>query len=107
MKRLMVPLALVSTAALVLSGCAGAAGGAGSDSGGGDGFAHGAAQEEVDAVLADLEPVTLKYQPAASSPNSIMAPATHAYKAYIEERSGGKITLDVIWGQAVAGYDEI
>lgn len=107
MKRLTVPLALASTAALVLSGCAGAAGGSGSEPGGGDGYAYGASQEEVDAVLADLEPVTLKYQPPASSPNSIMAPAAHAYEEYIEERSGGKITLDVIWGQAIAGYGEI
>lgn len=107
MKKLLVPLALVSTTALLVSGCAGGAGGSGSESASGDGFTYGAPQEDVDAVLADLDPVTLTYQPPASSPNSIMAPAANAYKEYIEERSGGKITLDVVWGQAIAGYGEV
>ena len=107
MTRLLAPLAIVTSAALALSGCAGGAGGGGGGDGGGEGFAFGASQEDVDAVLADLEPVTLTYQPPAASPQSIMAPAATAYQEYIEERSGGKITLDVVWGQAIAGYSEV
>ena len=107
MTRKLAPLAIAASAALALSGCAGGAGGGSAGSGGGEGFAFGASQEDVDAALADLEPVTLTYQPPAASPESIMAPAATAYQEYIEERSGGKITLDVVWGQAIAGYSEI
>ena len=107
MTRKLAPLAIAASAALALSGCAGGAGGGSAGSGGGEGFAFGASQEDVDAVLADLEPVTLTYQPPAASPQSIMAPAATAYQEYIEERSGGKITLDVVWGQAIAGYSEV
>src|SRR5699024_3401917 len=31
----------------------------------------------------------------------------HRFKEYVEERSDGKITVDVVWGQAIAGYAEI
>ena len=89
MTRKLAPLAIAASAALALSGCAGGAGGGSAGSGGGEGFAFGASQEEVDAALADLEPVTLTYQPPAASPESIMAPAATAYQEYIEERSGG------------------
>lgn len=97
-------LSATSIAALLLSGCAGSAG---ESDGEGEGFEYGASQEEVDAVLEDLEPVTLTYQPSAQSPNSVLAPAGEAFKDYVEERSNGKITLDVTYGQAIAGYDEI
>lgn len=103
------PLAAAAIcAALTLSSCAGSAGtGASSGTGSGDGFEYGADQAAVDEALADLDPVTLTYQPAAASPESIMAPAAYAYQDYIEERSGGKITLDLVWGQAIAGYSEV
>ncbi|HLR44448.1 MAG TPA: TRAP transporter substrate-binding protein DctP [Brevibacterium sp.] len=100
--------AAIACAALTLSSCAGSAGTGGSAGGeAGAGFEYGAEQSAVDEALADLEPVTLTYQPAAASPESIMAPAALAYKKFIEERSGGKITLDLVWGQAIAGYSEI
>ncbi|GAA2010086.1 C4-dicarboxylate ABC transporter substrate-binding protein [Brevibacterium samyangense] len=104
------PLLVAASAAgaLTLSACAGSAGGAGgSGSGGGEGFAYGAPQEEVDAALADLEPVTLTYQPSAASPTSVMADSAHAYKEMVEERSGGKITIELVWGQAIAGYTDV
>lgn len=71
------------------------------------GFAPGAPQEEVDAVIADLDPVTLTYQSPASSPTAALAPRAHAFKEAVEERSGGQITIDVVWGQAIAGYSEL
>jgi len=88
------------------------AGGAGSvrddvDQSGGEGFAYGAGQDEVDAVLADLEPVTLTYQPGASSQTSNTAFNGLAFQEYIEERSGGKITLETAWGQSIAPYSEL
>ncbi|GAA4283052.1 hypothetical protein GCM10022261_05830 [Brevibacterium daeguense] len=93
----------------VASGC-GAPGGEpdGGDTGGtGSGFAYGASQEEVDAALAELEPVTITYQPSAASAESIIGPNGTDIKEAIETRSGGKITVDVVWGQAIAGYAEI
>jgi TRAP-type C4-dicarboxylate transport system substrate-binding protein len=71
------------------------------------GFDYGASQEEVDALLADLEPVTLTYQPGGSSAESVTAANGLAFKEYVEERSGGKITLETTWGQAIAPYTEL
>ncbi|MGO1396901.1 MAG: TRAP transporter substrate-binding protein DctP [Brevibacterium yomogidense] len=75
--------------------------------GGGDGFAYGSTQEDVDAALADLEPVTLTYQPGGSSAESVTAANGLAFREYVEERSGGKITLETTWGQAIAPYGEL
>jgi TRAP-type C4-dicarboxylate transport system substrate-binding protein len=72
-----------------------------------EGFEYGAPQAEVDEIIADLEPVTLTYQPEASSPDGISAMAANLYKDEIESRSNGKISLDIVWGQAVASFDEI
>ena len=58
-------------------------------------------------MLADLEPVTLSYQPGGSSAESVTAANGLAFKEYVEERSGGKITLETTWGQAIAPYDEL
>ncbi|WP_029089750.1 TRAP transporter substrate-binding protein DctP [Brevibacterium album] len=98
-------LAMTAAVVLTASACAGSAGE--SDGGGGEGFEYGASQEEVDAVLADLEPATITYQAGAQSPESVSAQSANAFKEYIEERSGGKLTVDVVWGQAIAGYAEI
>lgn len=99
-------LAVIIAASLVVSACAGSAGTEG-EGGGGEGFDYGASQDDVDAVLADLDPVEITYQAGAQSPNSVSALSAHNLKEYVEERSGGKITVDVVWGQAIAGYGEI
>lgn len=65
----------------LLAGCGGSVSGDGSGAGGsagsgdstGEGFAHDASQDEIDAALADLEPVTLTFQPSAMSDQSILA----------------------------------
>ncbi|WP_349828258.1 hypothetical protein [Brevibacterium litoralis] len=56
--RLLAP-ALAAGAALTLTACAGSAGstGGGATTGDGAGFEYGASQEEVDAAIADLDPV--------------------------------------------------
>src|SRR5699024_10088550 len=56
----------------MLAGCAGSAGdsGGGSDAGG-EGFAWDAPQEEVDAAVADHEPVTLTLQAGGPTEDSI------------------------------------
>ncbi|WP_029088148.1 C4-dicarboxylate ABC transporter substrate-binding protein [Brevibacterium album] len=95
--------------ALALTACAGSAGteGGGGGEGSAEGFEYGAPQEDVDALLADLDPVTIKFQPSAASPDSVMAPAGTVFKEIVEERSGGKIEVELIWGQAIAGYGEV
>lgn len=96
---------LAITSLLFVSGCAGSVSNS-SGTGGGKGFAYGASQSEVDSVLEDLDPVTLVYQPSGSSPDTPAAVAGHSFAEAIEERSGGKISLDMVWGQAIAGYPE-
>jgi TRAP-type C4-dicarboxylate transport system substrate-binding protein len=94
--------------ALVLAGCGGNAEGEENGADSGDtGFEYGASQEEVNAVVEDLEPVTITFQPPAASENSVMAPAGTVFKEIVEERSNGKITVEMVWGQAIAGYDEV
>src|SRR5690606_26152169 len=86
-RRMLGAAALTGTAALVLSACAGSIGGGSGGAGGGEGFEYGASQEEVDAVLEGLEPVTLTFQPGAASAESIMSPAATEIADRIEERS--------------------
>lgn len=93
--------------ALTLSGCAGSVSSGGSSDGGGEGFEYGAPQEDVNGIIEDFEPVTLTFQPVAASPTSIASPAGTVMKDLVEERSNGKIDIEIVWGQAIAGYDEI
>lgn len=92
--------------AVALSSCAGSAGGQDDTNGGGSGFPYGASQEEIDAVIADLDPVALTYQTAAASPDSVQA-KDKVWAEGIEERSGGKITVEIVYGQAIAGFSEV
>lgn len=95
--------------AVTMSACSGGVaptGGSGS-SGSGEGFEYDADQSAVDELIADEEPVTLKYQPTAASPNSKAAPAIFGFKEAIEERSNGQITVEIIWGQAIASFAEL
>lgn len=94
----------------LLAGCAGSVGGdSNSDSkaSAGAGFAYDASQDDIDKALADLDPVTLKFQPSSMSEKSILAPNGLDVKKAIEERSGGKITVDIVWGQAIASYADV
>lgn len=94
----------------LLAGCAGSVGGdSSSDSkaSAGAGFAYDASQDDIDKALADLDPVTLKFQPSSMSEKSILAPNGLDVKKAIEERSGGKITVDIVWGQAIASYADV
>src|SRR5690625_1645409 len=104
--RALATVSFGAAAALVLSSCSGSAGG-GEAGGSGEGFEYGASQEEISEVIADLEPVTLTYQPGAASPNTPNAANAHAFVEAIEERSDGKINFEVAWGQSIAEHGEI
>lgn len=100
-------VAAVGTALLMsATACAGSVGSQGGSAANAEGYEFGAGQADIESALADLDPVTLTYQSAASSPAGIQA-KDKVWAESIEERSGGKITVDVVYGQAIAGFDEI
>ncbi|SMY12425.1 C4-dicarboxylate ABC transporter substrate-binding protein [Brevibacterium jeotgali] len=105
--RAVTATAAVAALSMALSACAGSAGAGGSSDDAGDGYAYGAAQEEIDAAIADLEPVTINYQIPATSMESPQASLGTDFKEAVEERSGGKITVDLAWNQSIAAYDEV
>lgn len=99
-------LAVTAAASVFLTACAGQVGD-GSEGGAGDGVPAGATNEEFQDALADMPETTLVYQPVAPSQNSKSAPRALEFKERVEEASGGKIEIDLVWGQAVAGFSEI
>lgn len=103
-----VPLAAaLSAACLVLSACGGTVGSQTSQSeGAGDGFDYDADQNEVDQLLSDLDPVTLNFQVPAPSPQADLAAIGTEFKEYVEDRSNGQITIDVVYGNAIASHTE-
>lgn len=107
-RRMGALISMGAVAAVSVTGCAGGVSSGGAGSGvAGQGFEYGAAQEEVDRIIEDLDPVTLRFQPVAASPTSIASPAGTVLKEMVEERSGGKIEVEIVWGQAIAGYADI
>lgn len=109
MKRLMTrTLAVLSVAALTgLAGCAGSAAQSSDDAGGGAGVDYGASPEEYQEALADMDPVTLTYQPGAQSSQGHTGEAEQLFVDRVHEVSGGAITLEPVWGQAVAAFDDV
>ncbi|PZT91114.1 MAG: C4-dicarboxylate ABC transporter substrate-binding protein [Gordonia sp. (in: high G+C Gram-positive bacteria)] len=93
----------------LLTACAGGvgAGGDGGGTGSGEGFDYSAEQATVDGIVEDLDPVTINYQSGAPSPNALVATPALQFKEYIEERSNGKITVDLHWSGSIASYAEV
>ncbi|MCQ6367091.1 hypothetical protein, partial [Bacillus cereus] len=54
-----------------------------------------------------MEPVELTYQVSASSAESSSGQREEAFADAVEEMSGGAITLDIVYGNAVVPPDEI
>lgn len=94
----------LTLSALLLAGCSESSG---PEPGHDQGFPYGADQETVDEIIRDMEPVNLTYQPTAASAESNSAASGIAFAEAVEERSGGKITMDLVWGQSIAPYGEI
>lgn len=95
----------MAAALAVTAGCAGAAGGEVTEAEG-EGVPYGASQEEYAEALADMEPVELVYQ-AGSSATGHTAEREEAFAESIEEWSDGKITIETLWGNPIAPYDEV
>ncbi|WP_349826918.1 TRAP transporter substrate-binding protein DctP [Brevibacterium litoralis] len=103
--------ALTASLALALTACAGGAGGGGATSGGGDGggegYAWDASDEEIKAAFADIDPVTITYQPSAQSAEGMDSYRALGFAEKVEELSDGKVTVDIVYAQAIAGYTEL
>jgi TRAP-type C4-dicarboxylate transport system substrate-binding protein len=97
----------LATVILALAGCAGSAGASGSGQEAGEGYEYGASEEEIKAAFADVEPTTLVYQPAAFSENDLTAHRAQVFAETIERLSAGKITIDLVYAQAIAAQDEL
>lgn len=94
------------TLALTLTACAGGVE-TGSDGDAGAGVEPRADFATYEEALSDMAPVTLTYQPSAQSAETMDGYRALELKENVEEASGGKITLDIVYGQAIAGYSEI
>ncbi len=98
----LISAAVASATIMALSACAGGAGGTAGASPG-DGFEFGADQSVVDAAVEDLEPVTLRLSSDAPSEEAANSASTLQFKEEIEEKSNGKISIDIAWGHSVTG----
>ncbi|OUZ10147.1 C4-dicarboxylate ABC transporter substrate-binding protein [Aeromicrobium sp. PE09-221] len=101
-KRLFATLAAASV--VTLSACAEQGGSGGSA--GGDGIEPGASKEDYIAAFEDVDPITIRTQSPAPK-GSITGKNVEDYLASVEEWSGGKITFDIAYANAVAEPAEI
>lgn len=111
MRKLTAGFALAGLA--LLTGCGGTADTAESTdandttAASGEGVEFGASADEFQAALADMEPVELTYQAGASSGQDHTGQRELAFASAIEEKSGGKIKVNTLFGQAIASYDQV
>jgi TRAP-type C4-dicarboxylate transport system substrate-binding protein len=98
--------AAIASTAVLAAGCAGGvqAGNAGET---GAGYEYGASESEIREALADMEPTTLVFQPAAMSESDVLAQRPLEFKEKVEALSDGKITVDIVYAQAIAPYLEV
>ena len=108
-KNLMNFASLAAVASLALTGCT-MAGNSSADSGSsasGTGVAYGSSKADFQAALADMKEVSLKFQVSSTSATSISGQRDQAFADAIEEWSGGKIKIEVIYANAVVAPDGI
>lgn len=102
LKRFPGVVALGAVAAL-LAGCSGSVETSSPSERGPDGFEYGASQNDVDAAIDGLEPVSLVFQSTSSSPTALNAASSENFKEAIEERSNGQISVEIAWGYSASG----
>lgn len=96
---------LLAVSALAVAGCSKADQASAGDAG--EGVAIGASAEDYHEALADMEPVELTFQVSSASAEATSGQRDLAFAEAVEEMSGGKITLDVVFANAVVPPDEI
>src|SRR5690625_1849144 len=106
LRRRLAGVAGIAAASLFLASCGGSAEEAAGDAAQETGYEYGASEEEIQALFEDVEPVTLTFQPAALSPNDPFAERAIKFAENVERLSDGKVTVDIVYGQAVASHDE-
>lgn len=98
--------AALAALALTLTACSGeTTSGDGTDEE--QGYEYDAPQEDINAAIEELEPVTITYQIPATSQQSPQANLGTHYKEAVEERSNGKITVELAWNQSIASYEDL
>lgn len=96
--------AALALAATLVAGCAESASASGG--GGGDGVEYGATKDDYIAAFEDVDPIQLYTQSPAPKDSATGVPV-EKYLDRITEWSGGKITFDVAYSNAVAPPAEI
>lgn len=99
-------LVVASVLAIGLAGCAESSGSGGSGNGGGESVPVGADQETYVEALADMDPVTLQMQSTAPQ-GAATGRRFEDYAAAVEEWSGGKISFEIAYANAIAPVPEV
>jgi len=97
-------LVLVAAVAFALVGCADERGDG--RAGGGAGLAYGATKAEFVAALADMKPVTLRMQSTAPQ-GAATGRRFEDYAKAVADWSGGKVTFDIAYANAVVPPAEV
>lgn len=98
--------AALAALALVLTSCGGEAAD-GDEAGEDQGYEFEATQDEINAAIEELDPVTISYQIPATSQQSPQASLGTDFKEAVEERSNGQITVELAWNQSIAPYEDL
>lgn len=100
-------IALATAGLVVLAGCSSNGGSDAGDKPAGDGPLHaglpwGSSTEEFAAAVADMDKVNLTVQSSAPSAASTRAWSTIEFKNRVEEYSGGKIEVEIVYASAIS-----
>ncbi|MFI1462289.1 TRAP transporter substrate-binding protein DctP [Nocardia carnea] len=96
--------ALAAAGALVLAGCAESS--LGGANGGGTSVAYGATKAEYQAAFADMDTILLHTQ-SPGAKGSVAGSFVEKYVDAVEDWSGGKLTFEVAYSDAIAKATEI
>lgn len=105
--RLLAGTALAAVTALALAGCQGAAAGGpnGGENAGGESVPFGSSDAEWAAAFEDAEPVELVMQ-SANSATSLQGELQAREWSRLEEITGGKVKVELVFGDAIAANVE-
>ena len=106
--RLLTAVGAATALGMVLSACGGQVGDANDGrSAQGAGVGINATADEYLEALADMPETTLVLQSFTTSETGHGADIWLNFQESVQELSGGKITIDLVWSQAVATYPEV
>lgn len=92
---------IVTVAAVALAGCAETSAGTGDANSGGEGVEYGASKADYQAAFKDVDPVELTTQSPAPK-GSVTGKNVEDYLNAVTDWSGGKITFDIQYANAIA-----